>query len=84
MVSASIMAGSCPACVVDVRDMVCAQALALVSRAVLKARSGQALEVLMNMDDVYHDLIVWSQQQGLAVQQRDQVAGEKCLIMCKP
>jgi TusA-related sulfurtransferase len=56
-----------PAVTVDVRDMLCAQALALVARAMKRLRVGQWLRVLYNAEDVKHDLLVWAQEGGRPV-----------------
>ena len=53
--------------VVDVRDMLCAQALAVVSNAMARVRAGQAIEVLTNAEDVRHDLLAWANQRGYPV-----------------
>ena len=50
--------------VVDVRDMLCAQALAVVARAVESLNGEQRLEVLYNAEDVKRDLLVWAQDRG--------------------
>ena len=55
---------------VDVRDMLCAQALALVAQAVAKLHSGEALTVRYNTEDVRRDLLVWAREQGCGVQER--------------
>ena len=55
---------------VDVRDMLCAQALALVAQAVAKLHSGEALAVRYNTEDVRHDLLVWAREQGCGVRER--------------
>ena len=52
---------------VDVRDMLCAQALALVAQAVAKLHSGEALTVRYNTEDVRRDLLVWAREQGCGV-----------------
>ena len=53
--------------VVDVRDMLCAQALAAVARAVESLRGGQRLDILYNAEDVKRDLLVWAQDRGHAI-----------------
>ena len=53
---------------VDVRDMLCAQALALVAQAVAKLHSGEALAVRYNTEDVRRDLLVWARERGCCVQ----------------
>ena len=49
---------------VDVRDMVCAQALALVARAMRRLRVGVRLRVLYNAEDVKRDVLVWAKDGG--------------------
>ncbi len=49
---------------VDVRDMLCAQALAVVARAMKPLRAGDALEVRYNAQDVKRDLLVWAKARG--------------------
>ena len=53
---------------VDVRQMLCAQALALVARAAARLQPGHALKVLYDTDDVKRDLLVWAQDMGYPVQ----------------
>lgn len=48
------------AAVIDVQDMLCAQALAVVAKAADRLASGQALEVLYNAADVKNDLTAWA------------------------
>jgi hypothetical protein len=47
---------------VDVRDMLCAQALAVVAQAM--ERTEGALEILWNTDDVHRDLLAWVRDRG--------------------
>lgn len=49
---------------VDVRDMLCAQALAAVARALQRLPAGDALEVWHNAPDVKRDLLVWAEELG--------------------
>jgi TusA-related sulfurtransferase len=55
--------------VVDVRDMLCAQALALVARAVARLGDGQALLVAFNTEDVRRDLWLWARDRGHAIEE---------------
>ncbi|MBI4343707.1 MAG: hypothetical protein HY601_02710, partial [Candidatus Omnitrophica bacterium] len=48
---------------VDVRDMLCAQALAVVSAAAARLADGASLDVRYNQDDVKQDLLVWARTQ---------------------
>ena len=56
---------------VDVREMLCAQALALVAHALAAMRPGDILEVRYNATDVKHDLVVWAQDRGYPVTEPD-------------
>ena len=49
-----------PLATVDVREMLCAQALAQAEAAMRRLRAGEILEVLYNADDVKKDLLVWA------------------------
>lgn len=49
-----------PAVTVDVRDMLCAQALAVVNAALAALRQGEVAEILYNAADVKQDLLVWA------------------------
>ena len=44
----------------DVRDMLCAQALAHVDRAVRHLAPGQTLDIVGNGPDVQADLLAWA------------------------
>ncbi len=52
---------------VDVRDMLCAQALAVVAQALEQCRPGTILSVAYNAEDVKRDLLVWARDRGYAV-----------------
>ena len=52
----------------DVRDMTCAQALAIVAKAAAQLANGQVLEVRYNADDVKQDLLAWARERGYRVQ----------------
>ena len=56
--------------IVDVRDMTCAQALALVGQAVARLGIGQALEILYNADDVKQDVLAWARTLGHRIIER--------------
>ena len=45
---------------VDVRDMLCAQALAKVAQALARRAPGETLDVRYNTPDVKQDLAVWA------------------------
>lgn len=59
------MAPTVPA--VDVREMTCAQALAVASRAIKGLSVGQTLDVVCNAPDVKDDLLIWAGELGHAV-----------------
>jgi TusA-related sulfurtransferase len=52
--------GAPPTVKVDVRDMLCAQALVVAARAMERLNVGEALEILYNTEDVRQDLLVWA------------------------
>jgi len=54
---------------VDVRDMLCAQALAVVARAIGPLAPGQGVDVRVNAPDVTHDLLVWAASRGFEVRE---------------
>ena len=49
---------------VDVREMLCAQALAQVARAMDQLAPGQTLAVRYSADDVRRDLLAWAADRG--------------------
>jgi proteasome lid subunit RPN8/RPN11/TusA-related sulfurtransferase len=53
-----------PTTVTDVRDMTCAQALAVVAKAVAGLTDGGTLRVRYNASDVKQDLLVWAREGG--------------------
>ena len=61
--------GQPPDDVADVRDMLCAQALAVVAQALERGRPGAALSVRYNSQDVKHDLLVWARERGCTVRE---------------
>lgn len=56
-----------PPTTIDVRDMLCAQALAVVAQAIRALRPGQTAAVYVTAEDVQRDLIVWATAQGHGV-----------------
>jgi TusA-related sulfurtransferase len=56
---------------VDVRDMLCAQALAVVARSMAALARGAAATVRYNAPDVKRDLVVWARDQGHRVREPD-------------
>ncbi len=53
-----------PAVTVDVRDMLCAQALAVVAQQLARLTAGGRAAIPYNTDDVKHDLIAWANDRG--------------------
>jgi len=49
---------------VDVRDMLCAQALAVVAQALDRLPAGANLNIRYNAGDVRQDLLAWAQALG--------------------
>jgi len=49
---------------VDVRDMLCAQALAQIARAVVAIQVGQRVRVRFNAEDVERDIVSWVTARG--------------------
>lgn len=49
---------------VDVRDMLCAQALAQVDGAMRRLSPGATLPVIANATDVLRDLVTWTRDRG--------------------
>lgn len=52
---------------VDVRDMLCAQALAVIARAMEPLAAGESLTVIFNAEDVQRDLVVWARERGYGI-----------------
>ena len=67
----------------DVRDMLCAQALAAVDRACAPLAVGTSLEIVCNAADVRDDLLVWAREMGHPVMKTADDAGETHLWMTK-
>lgn len=51
---------------VDARDMVCAQALAVVAKALAGLPARSFATILVNADDVRRDLLAWAADRGYA------------------
>ena len=49
---------------VDVREMLCAQALAVVAESVGRLSPGERVEVVFDAKDVERDLMTWASRQG--------------------
>ena len=54
---------------VDVREMLCAQALALVAQALAALPSGALVRVRYSMDDVRRDLAAWATERGYGLRE---------------
>ena len=63
------MAGASAA--VDVRDMVCAQALAVVAKAVKSLPPGGIAYIRYSTPDVQQDLVSWAQQVGHVIEEAE-------------
>lgn len=57
-----------PATELDVRDMLCAQALAQAAGAMARVPQGAALRIVYNAEDVRRDLIAWARDRRYAAQ----------------
>ena len=68
-----------PPAAVDVRDMLCAQALALVARSAKQLSAGRALVIRYNAADVKRDLLVWARDRG----HRIEAAGAETLRLTR-
>jgi TusA-related sulfurtransferase len=55
--------------VVDVRDMLCAQALAEIAQAAARLSSGQTLMITYNAEDVKQDAARWAHHQGYRLEE---------------
>ena len=63
-----------PAIRIDVREMLCAQALAVVARAMERLHGAELADVLYNAQDVRRDLLIWAQDRGYTVEERSDSA----------
>ena len=52
----------------DVRDMLCAQALAQAAQAMARVPRGAALRLIYNTEDVRRDVVAWARERGYAAQ----------------
>ena len=52
---------------VDVCDMLCAQALAVVAQAINQLKPAGSLDVVYNAGDVKRDLSIWAKDQGYVI-----------------
>ena len=58
---------------VDVRDMLCAQALAVVAQALDRAPVDEGVSVSYNAEDVHRDLLAWAAEQGCLIHEEGPV-----------
>ncbi len=56
-----------PTITVDVREMLCAQALAVVAQRLGSLQAGQTAVVRYSTDDVQRDLLTWARDRGYGV-----------------
>ena len=54
---------------VDVRDMLCAQALAVVAKAMTPLPPGAWAKVRYSTEDVRRDLVVWATERGYGIRE---------------
>ena len=54
---------------VDVQDMTCAQALAVVAKSAAQLTGTGALEIRYNADDVKRDVLAWARSGGHLIQE---------------
>lgn len=54
---------------VDVRDMLCAQALVLVAKAIARVTMDESIQVRLNSKDVRQDLQVWASDKGYLIRE---------------
>lgn len=62
---------------VDVSDMLCAQALALVAKAIARVTMGESIKVRLNSEDVRQDLQVWASEKGCLIRE---ISSEELII----
>ena len=65
----------------DVRDMLCAQALAQVDARLRQLAGGEPLDVLCNGAEVIEDLLTWARQTDTVVFERRDTEHETHLIL---
>ena len=67
----------------DVRNLLCAQALMAVMKGVKAIESGGTLEVTFNSDDVKRDLVTWATELGhhvVSVDEQDLKHGGRLVV----
>ncbi len=68
---------------IDVRDMLCAQALAQAGLAMKRVQVDGAIDVFCNSADVEHDLRIWANELGHVLLQSRANGGEWHLLIQK-
>ena len=68
-----------PPATVDVTDMLCVQALAVVAEAMRARAANERLKVIFNSESVRQDLLVWARTLGHRIEER----GGSLLILTK-
>ncbi len=69
--------------IVDVRDMLCAQAIMVVWRACRTLAAEAVLEIVCNAHDVEDDLLIWAKELGYSVLEVEERAPETWLRIRK-
>ena len=69
---------------IDVREMLCAQALAQVSSVMRRVDAGALIDVVCNAEDVREDLLAWADAQGHEVLEVVQRSREILIRVRKP
>ena len=68
---------------VDVKDLLCAQALMIVMKAVKEIEPGGTLDITFNSDDVKRDLVTWATELGhtvVSVDEQDLARGGRLVV----
>ena len=71
----------------DVKDLLCAQALMVVMKGIKEVESGGTLEITFNSDDVQRDLVTWATELGhdvVSVDDRDLQHGGRLVVRKGP
>ena len=71
------------AATVDVREMLCAQAIMVAWKAIRPMPAGSVLEIVCNAEDVKEDLLIWAKELGHVVSAIDARAGDTWLWVQK-
>ena len=67
----------------DVKDLLCAQALMVVMKGVKEIASGGTLDITFNTDDVKRDLMTWAKELGhtiVSVDDQDPAQGGRLVV----